>query len=127
MGKNIYKISFLAWLAILLPVFFFCSCESEGKKERERARVEEEIKIVEDSIKFYRDKAFCSSADGKILGLCPSMIDTTIKHSVFDLLSGKVNPEDAYTPEYHRLRSLISFHLSNLDSLNRVLGSLPLE
>lgn len=80
MRENAIKISFLAWLAILL--FVFSSCGS--KEEKERAKTEQEANRVKDSILEYdlangisperRRNINKKDSVAKIQGLVPQLV-----------------------------------------------------
>jgi hypothetical protein len=129
--KNAIKISILAWLAILLCVF--ASCESE--EEKERARVEREIVLIEDSIRIINDSIRKDTVPylyyyGDDI---PSRLRTTPDSlGRIDRVVYAIEPDTIFNLDsFHEIRSVRVMKSFNYglrrDSLNRILRSLPLE
>ncbi len=137
MVKNVSKICILAWLALLLFVF---SCESEAEKER--IRVEREIKIIEDSIRIVentfriaRDSSRnplpsrpLSNGDTVDLDNLPTSLANggglLFIPNGKAIIAGLPPVSSGNGSDLLYLRSL---YISRIDSLNHVLRSLPLE
>jgi len=137
MVKNVCKISILAGFAIL---FSFFSCES--KAEKERIRVEREIKIIEDSIRIVEDSiriirdSFRRSPTSRLLSDGDTVDLDNLPASLANgggllfisnskaIVVGLPPVSSGNGSDLLYLRSL---YISRLDSLNHVLRSLSLE
>jgi hypothetical protein len=120
------KVFFAAAVLLALVLFFFFRANDPARERmRGRERIEKEIQTCQDSLKFYYDKFWCKSDDGKKLFICPVFFDTTAKFPISDLMSGKRKVSDSYTSEGAFLDSRINFYRSRLDSLKRVLEGIP--
>jgi hypothetical protein len=102
MVKNTVKISFLAWLALLLFVFASCG----GKEEKERARVEKEREVAkEDSLTIPPNKNvllsfICLTKDSihyrEFCANNPNPIDSKTKMKIDSICGGIDNEEHQF-------------------------------